>query len=150
MAGIGYTDRVVIYNRAGGELGSELRWYGVVLDHVRIEMTEAKSIAALGSQDANICTFKIYDRDLPVPYRDGAEWAAQEDKTACVTFAPGAIFIVAEKADMNRHVDPPSGELEDEAYNGLLEYLRKSFGMVYQVNTIDHYSLIPHWHIGGK
>ncbi len=147
MAGIGYTDSVMLYIKEGsGAIGDALKWYGVRIDNVRIELIEAKNMQITGLKDVNKCTFKVYDTDLPLPYS-----ASPDTEHKQLTFKAGDFFAICKKADLNIDISLPEGLLSDNEYeSGLFEYVSSEYGMAYMIKTIDHYSLIPQWHIGGS
>ena len=153
MAGIGYNSKIIIYNQAGtGEIGDTVTFYGTALENVRLEWTEAKSISTMGEKNANRCTAKIYDLDMPKAYVTPETWQGLSDKTAALTFDKQTFFIITDKSDIGiNNVPAPTGAVSDSLYaDGFKEYLITTYGGVFEVNTIDHYSLIPHWEIGGK
>lgn len=152
MAGIGYNSKIIVYNQVGGRVGEPLIWFGIMLDSVRIEIREAVSVSAAGRRAENACTAKIHDSDLPVPYASPTAWRDLEDQLSAVTFESGkTFFIITDKADIGAEADAPAGRLPDADYTGgLIAYIGKQYGRVYEVNTADHYSLIPHWALGGK
>lgn len=153
MAGIGYTSKIVLYNQAGtGEIGDTVTLYGTELSNVRLEWTEAKSISNMGDKNANRCTAKIYDSDLSKPYMTAEAWQALSDKMTALTFDKQSFFIITDKSDIGiNNISAPTGAIADASYaDGLKQYLIDTYGGVFEVNTIDHYSLIPHWEIGGK
>ena len=152
MNGIGYDAKAVLYNRTGGSIGKPVTWYGTELTNVRVELTQARNMAVTGQQEANICTVKVHDADLPKPYVPAAKWLSLEDKTDKLTFNPEKDYImITYKPDLGIDVEAPIGVIADSDYQGgLAEYLTEHYGMVYMVKTADHYSLIPHWQIGGR
>lgn len=154
MAGIGYVDKIILYTREGtGEIGSPIFFHGIPMDNVRIELTESKNITKDGTENANKCIFKIYDEDLPGPYFPPEVWRRIPDKDLNFTFdKDNSFFIITEKKDINiTFVSAPIGAVNDNTYpDGFKEWLQQEYGYVFDVNTIDHYSLIRHWEIGGK
>lgn len=145
--GIGYDSKVVIYNRTGGELGKPCKWYGTELTKVRVELTQKVNASTGGAVSASTCTIKINDADLPKAVVSLAEW---KENTQSLAFGQDTVFIITEKADINRSVDAPTGEILDKAYTGgLLSYLQETYGMTYKVVSAEHYSLIPHWAVNG-
>jgi len=152
MAGLGYNNAVVVYNQTGGRVGSSLTWYGVRMDRVRVEYHEAVSVSAQGRRAENACMAKIYDADLPLPYVAPVQWHAAESKGDVLTFESGkTFFVIVDKDDIAASLTAPEGEILDNAYTGgLIAWLSTHYGRVYEVNTVDHYSLLPHWQLGGK
>lgn len=150
MIGIGYNSKIMVYNQIGGKIGEPLTWYGKELSNVRVELREAISASVTGKRAENACIVKVHDADFA--YVTPEIWAASENKLGAVTFQTGkTFFIITDKADIGVSITAPAGVLLDSSYNnGLIEYLAKTYGRVYEVNTVDHYSLIPHWEIGGK
>lgn len=144
---IGYDSKVVIYNQTGGELGNPRKWYGVELSNVRVELVQKLSASTGGTTSATTCTIKVHDGNLPANVVSPSEWA---EDTNLITFGQDTVFIITDKADINRHVEVPTGELLDKAYTGgLLSYLQTTYGMTYKVVSVEHYSLIPHWAVSG-
>jgi len=151
MAGIGYDSSIVVYNKTGGTIGTEETWYGTRLEKVRVELTQGNNIRSSGRDDADKCQVKIHDEDLPTAYYPPALWKKLPDKLSGVTFDGDTIFIIEDKADIGAAAVAPTGQISDDAYQkGLFEYLTGAFGYTYRVTTADHYSLIPHWEIGGR
>lgn len=151
MSGIYYTDKCTIYTPIGGEVGEPRRWYATELEHVRVELTQGSNIRTTGLADADICRIKVYDKDLTKPYETSPKWRQNEAREGTLTFDDQTIFIITEKADMGISVTAPTGVVEDAAYEGgLQEYLKMTYGLTFRITTADHYSLIPHWEIGGR
>lgn len=144
---IGYDSKVVVYNQTGGELGNPRKWYGIELPNVRVELTQKLSASTGGTTSVTTCTIKIHDSDLPTNVVSPSEWA---EDTNLITFGQDTVFVITDKADINRRVEVPTGELLDKAYTGgLLSYLQTAYGMTYKVVSVEHYSLIPHWAVSG-
>ena len=151
MSGIAYTAEAVLYNCTGGEIGDPKTWYSTKLTNVRVELTQGKNITASGLKDAAVCTIKVHDEDLPKPYLPPAVWAQEAAKEGALTFDADSFFIITKKEDIGAAVTAPEGVLLDSDYeDGLQEYLAATYGLTYRVATADHYTLIPHWHIGGR
>jgi len=151
MSGIYYTDKCMIYTPTGGEVGEPRRWYGTELKNVRVELTQGSNIRATGLAEADICRVKVYDKDLPKPYETPAIWHQNGAKESTLTFDDQTIFIITEKADMGIAVDAPHGVVNDADYDGGLQaFLSETYGLTFRVTTADHYSLMPHWEVGGR
>lgn len=147
--GIGYDSKVVIYNCLGGELGVPLTWYGTELANVRVELVTKQAASTSGTTDATTCTIKVYDKDVSNVAAGPAEWS--KDPWDLVLLQPGAVFVITYKADINRSVTVPTGEILDADYTeGFLEHLTTTYGMVYKATQAEHYSLIPHWAVSGS
>ena len=151
MAGLCYDAQVVLYNATGGTIGNPKILYGTLLPVCRVDLTQGANIASTGLENANACTLRVYDADLPAPYAPPAIWYELDEKTECITFDAASFFIVTSKADIGADADVPLGAVEDSSYDGgLMAYLRQTYGHVYRVMQADHYSLIPHWEVGAS
>lgn len=148
MKGIGYDAEVVVYNSTGGEIGTPRRRYGTKLEHVRVELVQKVTTRTGGTANATTCTMKIFDDDLPEPVISLQEW--QQDPAAGMALCQDSVFVITKKADLNRNVNVPTGEIEDAGYTGgFLNFLRTEIGMTYKAVSAEHYSLIPHWVVSG-
>ena len=151
MTGIAYDSTIVIYNSTGGGYGNPRVWYGTEQGKVRVELTQGENIQQSGLAEAAVCRFKVYDKDLAKPYQPEAVWRSLTDKTEAVTFGADTIIVLTKKGDLNVDITVPTGEVLDADYEGgLFQYLTETFGYTFRVATSDHYSLIPHWVIGGR
>lgn len=148
---IAYNAKVVLYNGIGGGIESDKKWYSTELTSVRVELTQGDNITTSGLKDADVCTIKVYDKDLPKRYAPPAIWQQDEARAASLTFDEDSFFIITHKPDIGADVTAPTGEINDADYeDGLQEFLTRTYGLVFRVTTADHYSLIPHWHISGR
>lgn len=147
MVGIGYCHKVVVYNHSGGDAGNPSVWYGTELHNVRIEITKAANIAATGLEDANTCTVKVHDADLPEGYCIPSEWNAAEDKVGKYTFTEDAYIVITDDADIGAKYTAQTGRISDTDA-GLIEDISAEYSYVFKINSVDHYALIPHWELG--
>lgn len=148
MQGIGYDAEAIIYNSTGGELGNPRKWYGTRLEKVRVELTQKLTTGTDGTATATVCTIKIHDADLPKQVVSRQQW--QQDPESSLALCQDSIFVITKKADLNRDVIVPVGEIADADYaGGFLNFLRTNIGMTYKASMAEHYSLIPHWVVSG-
>lgn len=151
MNGIGYDSKIIIFNSTGGAVGDPVIWYGTELEHVRVELQRSNLQTTSGETSVTTCTVKIHDEDLAKPYETPESWKADEERESSVTFDDNSFFIITDKADIGICLENiPTGQIRDDGYDdGLMDYLTRLYGGVYKVKSAQHYSLIPHWEIGG-
>ena len=59
--------------------------------------------------------------------------------------------MIVHKADLEIDVDLPEGMIDSDTYSGgFFEYVKNKYGYAYSVDTVDVYTLIPRFEIGGK
>lgn len=153
--GINYVDSVVVYNRYVTGLREEEQYFGTRFDNVRIELTQGANQKVSGMENASVCTVKIPNGNLPKPYKAPQIWQAQTTKEMLETFTLDTrgknFFVIVKKADLGIDIDVPVGLVESNDYEGgFFEYIKTKYGYAFGVDTVDVYTLIPRFEIGGR
>ena len=132
-------------------------YFGTRFDNVRIELTEGANQKASGMENASACVVKIPNANLPKPYKSPPVWVklTTEEMLENFTLNKGKdFFVIVHKVDLGIDVDLPTGMIESDNYQGyaggFFEYVKTKFGYAYSVDTVDVYSLIPRFEIGGR
>lgn len=155
--GIGYVDSVIVYNRYVRKTDEAEQYFGTRFDNVRIELTEGANIAKSGLENANVCTIKV---DTASVEKSGKSYKAPkvwqklttEEMVENFTLNKGEdFFVIVGKADLGIDVDLPEGMIDSDIYpGGFFEHVKNKYGYAYSVDTVDVYTLIPRFEIGGK
>lgn len=155
--GIGYVDSVIVYNRYVRKTDEAEQYFGTRFDKVRVELTQGANIKASGMENASVCVVKIPNTNLLKPYKSPPMWVklTTEEMLENFTLNKGKdFFVIVHKADLGIDVDLPEGMIESDNYQGydggFFEYVKTKFGYAYSIDTVDVYSLIPRFEIGGK
>lgn len=149
--GIGYDNNIVLYIPINTEVDEPMRWYSYVLSNCRVELVEGKVQQINGSEEANKIVIKIYDKDITIPYTTPEKWEKIGNKQNNITFNKNSYILLKNVLSLSIDINPPIGLINEKDYDkGLIDYLTEEYGGIYKVNTIEHYDLIPHWHIGGN
>lgn len=154
--GIGYADSVVVYNRSIDGLLETEYYFGTRFDNVRVELTQDANIKASGMENASVCVVKIPNNDnLPKPYMSPEMWkslSAEEMQEHFTLDTTGSnFFIITKKDELGININVPVGKiLSDDYQGGFFEYIKGKYGYTYTVNTVDVYTLIPRFEIGGR
>lgn len=156
--GIGYVDSVVVYNRYVNMMAGETELYfGTRFDNVRVELTQGANQKASGMENASVCVVKIPNNgNLPKPYKAPEVWndLTTEEMVECFTLDTTAknFFIITKKAELGIDIEVPLGLVESAAYKpgGFFNQIKNKYGYVFSVDTVDVYTLIPRFEIGGK
>lgn len=146
--GIGYRDSVVVYNQCTEGVLEKETWYGTRFDGVRVELTKGNVATKTGNKDADSCRCKI-PSDVAKDYVTPAQWENLEDKTQKFTFRPDEkdFFIIVKKPELGIDIQLPTGKIEDENFMLSME---KQYGYTFKITTVDVFSLIPRYELGGK
>lgn len=157
--GLGYVDSVIVYNRFESRTEGEL-YFGTRFDNVRIELTEGANITASGLENASSCVAKIDTASVAKTkkeYKPPKVWAklSGEEKAECFTLNKEVdFFVIVKKTELGIDVDLPVGKVAHEDYDGyddgFFEHVKTNYGYAYNVGTVDVYTLIPRFEIGGK
>ena len=154
--GIGYVDSVVIYNRYVNGLMETETYFGTRFDNVRVE--QGANQKASGMENASVCVVKIPNVNLPKPYKAPEVWndLTTEDMLESFTLdtTSKSFFIIVKKSDIAVDIDVPLGVIEQdyEKYgdDGWFGYIKGKYGYVFGIDTVDVYTLIPRFEIGGR
>ena len=152
--GIGYVDSVIVYNRYVRKTDEAEQYFGTRFDNVRVELTQGANIKASGMENASVCVVKIPNTNLPKSYKSPPVWVklTTEEMVENFTLNKGEdFFVIASKADLGIDVDLPEGMIDSDIYpGGFFEHVKNKYGYAYSVDTVDVYTLIPRFEIGGK
>lgn len=155
--GINYVDSVVVYNRYVNGLYETTQYFGTRFDNVRIELTQGANQKASGMENASVCTVKIPNRNLPKPFKSPEVWNDLTTDEMLETFTLDTegknFFVIVKKAELGIDIDVPVGLVESndyEEYGGFFEYIKTKYGYAFGVDTVDVYTLIPRFEIGGR
>lgn len=153
--GIGYVDSVIVYNRyLSGVMETEY-YLGTRFDNVRVELTQGANVRASGIQDSDVCKVKIPNTNLPKPYMAPERWSEQTTDQMLESFtldsANQNFFVIVKKDDIGVNVNLPVGRVaSDEYQGGFYQHVRDRYGYAYAIKTVDVYSLIPRYEVGGR
>lgn len=156
--GIGYVDSVVVYNRhITDRIRETAQYFGTRFDNVRVELTQGANQKTSGMENASVCVVKIPNVNLPKPYQSPAVWGelTAEKKAESVTLdtAGKNFFVIVKKADLGINIDVPVGMIDPDKNKypgGFFEYIKTKYGYAFSVDTVDVYTLIPRFEIGGR
>ena len=141
--GIGYVDSVVVYNRYINGLMETETYFGTRFDNVRVELTQGANQKASGMENASVCVVKIPNVKLPKPYKAPEVWndLTTEDMLESFTLDTEGknFFVIVKKSELGIDIDVPVGLIDQDEtkYPG-------------GVDTVDVYTLIPRFEIGGR
>ena len=156
--GIGYVDSVVVYNRYINGLMETETYFGTRFDNVRIELTQGANQKASGMENASVCVVKIPNANLPKPYKAPEVWNDLTTDEMLESFTldttSKSFFIIVKKSDIAVDIDVQLGVIEQdyEKYgdDGWFGYIKGKYGYVFGIDTVDVYTLIPRFEIGGR
>lgn len=158
--GIGYVDSVIVYNRYVNGLMETEQYFGTRFDKVRVESTEGANITKSGLENASSYVVKIDNasvKNAGKPYLPPKVWErlTTEEMLQNFTLNKGNDFcVVVYDSDLNIDVDLPVGMIESDNYEGysggFFEYVKTKYGYAFSVDTVDVYTLIPRFEIGGR
>lgn len=153
--GIGYEDAVIVYNRYTKGVKEEEFFVGHRFDDVRVELTQGANQMKSGMENASKCIVKIPMSEATDSYIPPRQWQAlnEEEKLNFFTLDVEAknFFVVVKKKLLGIDEKLPTGLVESEDYNmGFFNHVKKEYGYAFTVETVDSYSLIPRFEIGGK
>lgn len=157
--GIGYVDSVIVYNRYESGLYETEQYFGTRFDNVRVELTQGANIKASGMQDASACVIKIDTasvKDSGKEYKSPPVWMKLTTEEMLETFTISSenkdFFVIVKKDDLGIDVDLPVGLIDKSTLypKGFFEYVKTKYGYAFGVETVDVYTVIPRFEIGGK
>lgn len=158
--GIGYIDSIIVYNQYTHSLMQTQSYFGTRFDNVRIELTQGANQKASGMENASVCVAKVNTASIEQSgkaYKAPPVWIKQTTEEMLQTFTLNKgqdFFVIVKKDDLGIDVDLPVGEIESDNYegydDGFVGYVKTNFGYAYTVDTVDVYTLIPRFEIGGK
>ncbi|MBD5554057.1 MAG: hypothetical protein HDQ95_01565 [Roseburia sp.] len=155
--GIGYVDSIIVYNQYTYGTMQEQTYFGTRFDNVRIELTQGANQKASGMENTSVCVVKIPNTNLPKPYKAPPVWLqlTAEEMLGSFTLNKGNdFFVIAKKGDLGIDVDLPAGMIESDSYegydDGFMGYVKVNYGYAFTVDTVDVYTVIPRFEIGGK
>lgn len=154
--GIGYVDSIVLYNRYENGVLGNVYYIGTRFDGVRIELTQGANIRTSGLENADSCVVKIPNNTtLPKPYVEPVQWLGlttdEMQKAFTLDKNNKNFFVIAKKKELGIDINLPKGMIDGETYQeGFLEHISTTYGYTYMLNTVDVYTLIPRFEIGGS
>jgi len=137
MADIFYSKTVTIFNSVSDDdvMGAD-SWLPTVLHDVRLLETQGKNIEKSGITSADSAKLFIKTDNLEKPYMDPKEWSQSENKSDAFTLCKDRDFFIV-------------GDVSDETVASF-EQMKEKYDGCYQITTVDKYSLIPHFEVGGR
>ena len=154
--GINYVDSIILYNRyVNGVLETET-YFGTRFDNVRVELTQGANILQSGLESADSCLVKIPNNaTLPKPYMPPEVWNDQTtevmEQNFTIDTANRNFFVIVKKPEFGIDLELPVGVIESDVYRGgYFQYTKERYGHAYMADTLNVYSLIPRFEIGGK
>lgn len=155
--GLNYVDSIIIYNEYQTRRPEAQYYFGTRFDNVRIELTQAANITKSGLEGASVCVAKIPNSVFPKLYIPPETWRAltTEEMLNSFTLNRGKdFFVIAKKWELGIDVDLPVGIIDsdsgDYGDSGFFDYAKNKYGYAFTVDTVDVYTLIPRFEIGGK
>lgn len=159
MFGTGYDDSIVIYNTYYNATLDSWQYYGTRINNVKLEFTKEKNQIQSGSEDVSVCLLSIKnDSTLPKPYLECKPWAKLVGDSMMNYFTlntEGDFFVLVKRDDLNLDVEAPVGLVDGSLSpyveeGGVLDYMKKNYDHVYNVNSFASTKLLPHFEVGGK
>ena len=122
---------------------------------MRIELTQGANQKISGMENASVCTVKIPNKALSKPYKAPEVWNDLTSDEMLETFTLDTegknFFVIVKKDDLGIDIEVPTGLVESDDYDGgFFEHIKTKFGYAYSVDTVDVYTLIPRFEIGGR
>lgn len=159
--GIGYVDSVIIYNRYVRKTDEAEQYFGTRFDNVRVELTQGANITKSGLENVSACVVKINTASIEKSgktYKAPKVWQKLTTEEMLETFTLNSenkdFFAIVKKDDLGIDVDLPVGIIDSDRYqkysNGFSEYVKTNYGYSFEIDTVDVYTLIPRFEIGGK
>ncbi len=158
--GLGFVDSIIVYNQYTYGTMQKQTYFGTRFDKVRIELTQGANITKSGLENASACIVKIDSASIAKSgktYKAPPVWLKQttEEMLESFTLNKGNdFFAIVHKADLGIDVDLPVGMIESDNYkghgDGFLGYVKAEYGYAYTIGTVDVYTVIPRFEIGGK
>ena len=158
--GIGYVDSIIVYNRYVRKTDEAEQYFGTRFDNVRIELTEGANITKSGLENVSACVVKINTASVDKSekaYKPPKVWVklTTEEMLENFTLNKGEdFFVIVKKADLSIDADLPEGMIDSDnpkyGTEGYFNYVKNKYGYAFGVDTVDVYTLIPRFEIGGK
>lgn len=153
--GIGYVDSIVVYNRYVNGLMEIEQYFGTRFDNIRIELTQGANQKASGMENASVCVVKVPNIALPKPYKSPEMWSKLTTEEMLEHFTLDTdnnnFFVITKKEELGIDIDVPVGLVNGDDYpEGFFGYIKGKYGYTFSVDTVDVYSLIPRFEIGGR
>ena len=158
--GIGYVDSVVVFNRYVKGLYETEQYFGTRFDNVRVELTQGANITKSGLENANACIIKVNTASIK---KSGKSYKAPEvwnDLTTDEMLESFTLdtkgknfFVIVKKEELGIDIDVPLGLIDQDEIRypgGFFEYIKTRYGYAFSVDTVDVYTLIPRFEIGGR
>ena len=155
--GINYVDSIVVYNRYFSGLMENEYYFGTLFENVRIELTQGANQKSSGMENASVCVVKISNTDLKKPYKAPEVWKNSTTEEQLNSFTLDAqnknFFVITKKLDLGIDIELPIGMIEGKDYSdrgGFYEFIKGKYGYAFSIDTVDVYTLIPRFEIGGR
>lgn len=152
-----FVDSVVVYNRYINGLMETETYFGTRFDNVRVELTQGANQKASGMENASVCVVKIPNANLLKPYKAPEVWNDLTTDEMLDSFTLDTegknFFVIVQKAELGIDIDVPVGLIEQDETKypgGFFEYIKTKYGYAFSVDTVDVYTLIPRFEIGGR
>jgi hypothetical protein len=135
-----YIDTATIFNLYSDETGDY--WYSTLLENCEFQITKGTNARVTGFENADAVSLHVTADCTVKTFLKPKEWLASTDKADNYTFGKKDFFI---KGDYTEIV------IDDADYTkGLYETLKQQLDDVYNVTTVDYFTLIPHIEVGGR
>lgn len=141
-----FSDVITVFNLHGG------LWYPHVLNGVDATgIATGKSATTLNGVTSNdngyILIQTVLDTSVmteagALPYTAPKEYAALENGENAITFQPQTDFIKLGSFNTDSPIS------DDDFETGFFDEMNSKYDGVYQIVSVAHYSLIPHFEIG--
>ena len=153
--GIGYEDAVIVYNRYIKGVTEEEFFVGRRFDNVRVELTQGANQLKSGMENASKCVVKIPLSEATDSYMAPRQWQALDEEKKLSSFTLDVeeknFFVIVKKKTLGVDVELPTGLIKSEDYNmGFFNHVKREHGYTFTIKTVDCYSLIPRFEIGGQ
>lgn len=135
-----FVDTVTIYNQY--KQNGSITWYGHVLNGVECQPYSGFKIEKKAEETDDKVSLHIPDEAVMDKYLKPKEWIRSETKEQKLTLTEGDFFLAGEHTE---------GTINDSDYdNGFFEYMKSQYDDVYNITSVSHYKLIPHFEAGGN
>lgn len=131
-----FSDTVTVFNICNG------LWYPAVLHKVRLQAKSGikQESSGVSSEDNALLFVQIFgDKISDKTYLPPKEWLLS-DKDGTVTFTEGGFFVPGEYTDVVS---------DDDYTDGYYSHMRETHDDCYLITTVQRFTVIPHFEIGG-
>lgn len=131
-----FSDTVTVFNICNG------LWYPAVLHKVRLQAKSGikQESSGVSSEDNALLFVQIFgDKISDKTYLPLKEWLLS-DKDGTVTFTEGGFFVSGEYTDVVS---------DDDYTDGYYSHMRETHDDCYLITTVQRFTVIPHFEIGG-